>query len=241
MNRSTFRIAAVGAIMTLAAVACGTAGTDGATKTGSPAPGTTASRPAGNGVAEMSPGQATRAALAAFTAAPSVHVRGTFTAEGRSERFDMRFEGTSASGSFTMKGAPIQTITSEGSMYLKAAADGLTAMGNPPDVAGMMADRWFKVSPSSEPGISPLSLTFFTSELAAHATTAQGTVTDGALAGQQVVIVAYPDGSKLYVAITGPAYPLRFAVTGGTGGWRDFSDYGTAFHIVAPKNATDIG
>ena len=74
--------------------------------------------------AKMSADQATRAALAALTAASSVHVRGTFTADRRGERFDMRFEGNSASGSFTFKGAPVQTVTYGGSMYMKA---GLTA------------------------------------------------------------------------------------------------------------------
>ena len=71
------------------------------------------------------------AALAALTAASSVHVRGTFTADRRGERFDMRFEGNSASGSFTFKGAPVQTVTYGGSMYMKAGTDGWTAMGNP--------------------------------------------------------------------------------------------------------------
>ena len=51
------------------------------------------------------------------------------------------------------------------------------------------------------------------------------------------MIITYQDGSELYVATTGPAYPLRFDVAGDTGGQRDFSDYGTAFHIVAPTDA----
>jgi hypothetical protein len=187
----------------------------------------------------MSAEQATRAALAALTTAPSVHVRGTFSADGRSEQFDMRFEGTGASGSFTLKGTPIRTITCGGSMYLNAGPDGWAAMGNSRDAAGMMAGRWVKVSPATTSG-DTLTFGFFTGELAAHATAPQGTAAPGTLDGRQVVIVTYRDGSRLYIAATGAAYPLRFDVTGSTGGQRDFSEYGAPFHIAAPGNATDI-
>ena len=236
MKCSACRLAAGAALLALSVVACGTTGTSG-TGTGGATPRAIASGPVGNGVAKMPAGQAARAALAALTAASSVHVRGTFTADRRGERFDMRFEGHSASGSFTFKGAPVQTVTYGGSMYMKAGTDGWTAMGNPRNTAAMMAGRWFKVGPGSAQRMSPLSLSFFTAELAAHAKAAQATIRRGTLAGRQVVIITYQDGSKLYVATTGPAYPLRFDVAGDTGGQRDFSDYGTAFHIVAPTDA----
>jgi len=49
-------------------------------------------------------------------------------------------------------------------------------------------------------------------------------------------VATYPDGSRLYVASTGPAYPLRLDAAGSVGGRRDFSQYGAAFHITAPPN-----
>ena len=154
MKCSACRLAAGATLLALSVVACGTTGTSG-TGTGGATPRAAASGPAGNGVAKMPAGQAARAALAALTAASSVHVRGTFTADRRGERFDMRFEGNSASGSFTFKGAPVQTVTYGSSMYMKAGTDGWTAMGNPPNTAGMMAGRWFKVGPGSAQRISP--------------------------------------------------------------------------------------
>jgi len=166
---------------------------------------------------------------------------GVFSADGRTEHFDLRFAGDSAAdGSFTMNGAPVQMVTCDGGMYLKAGHDGWSAMGDPAGTAGMMADRWFKLGSAQTPGTTPLSLAFFTSELTAHATMTGATVTHGMLAGRQVAIIAYPDGSRLYVAAVGPAYPVRFDVTGGTGGRRDFSGYGAAVHITAPGGATDI-
>ena len=163
-------------------------------------------------------------------------MRGTFTADRRGERFDMRFEGNSASGSFTFKGAPVQMVTYGGSMYMKAGTDGWTAMGNPRNTAGMMAGRG-----SGWPGPSTADVPPFTELLYRRTGRARqgGTGHDppGDARGPQVVIITYQDGSELYVATTGPAYPLRFDVTGDTGGQRDFSDYGTAFHIVAPTDA----
>ncbi|HEX8008728.1 MAG TPA: hypothetical protein VF482_20135 [Trebonia sp.] len=185
--------------------------------------------------------QAARAALAALTSVRSVRVTGTFPANGRTERFDLRFAGmTAANGSFTVNGAAIQMITCNGALYLKAGQDGWAAMGNPAGTAGMMTGQWFKVSSAQAPGTTPLSLAFFTAELRAHAAMAGAAVTAGTLAGRQVAIIAYPDGSKLYVAATGRPYPLRFDVTGDTGGRRDFSGYGAALRIVAPGGATDI-
>lgn len=243
MDTWIIRTGAGAALLALAVAGCGGSGTS-QTSPAAPQPTAsepTASAPAANGVAAMGASQATRAALAALTSAPSVHVAGTFSAAGRTEHFDMRFAGNSAAdGSFTANGAPVQMVTCDGAMYLKAGQDGWSAMGDPAGTAGMMADRWFKVGSAQAPGTTPLSLAFFTGELTAHATMTGATVTRGTLAGRQVAIIAYPDGSRLYVAAAGPAYPLRFDVTGGTGGDRDFSDYGAAVHIAAPSDATDL-
>ena len=238
MNCWTIRAGAGAALLALAVAACGGSGSSG---TAPAAPQPTASSPAANGVATMGADQATRTALAAMSSARSVHVAGTFSADGRTEHFDMRFAGESAAdGSFTVNGAVIHVVSCDGAMYLKASQDGWDAMGNPAGTAGMMAGRWFKVGPAQAPGSTPLSFAFLTGELAAHGTMTGATVARGTLAGHQVAIIAYPDGSRLYVAATGPAYPLRFDITGGTGGQRDFSDYGAAVHIVAPAGATDL-
>lgn len=90
---------------------------------------------------------------------------------------------------------------------------------------------------SAEQMLAPFSLTSLASELTAEESAhgGAGTVTQSALAGKKVAVVSYPDGSKLYVASTGTAYPLRFDDTGAAGS-RVFSEYGAAFHITAPPN-----
>jgi hypothetical protein len=241
MNRPAYRLAAVAAAALIVALAgCGTTGTGTPTATkpaasGSTAAGHTTVSPATNGLENQTAAKVAQAADAAFKAAKTVHVLGTFLADGRTEKFDLRYEGGSTSGMFTVKGAAIQIVTVGGKAYLKAGKHGLAAMGNPPDTQGLLANKWVK-SGSAGQMLTPFSLATFASELTAEEFTRGGTVAQSTLAGQKVVVVTYPDDSKLYVANVGTAYPLRFDAAGSVGGRRDFSEYGTAFHITAPPN-----
>jgi hypothetical protein len=126
-------------------------------------------------------------------------------------------------------------ITVGDKAYLNADKRGLAAMGNPPDTQGLLANKWLK-SGSAQQMLTPFSLATFASELTAEEFAHGGTVAQSTLAGHKVVVVTYPDDSKLYVANVGTAYPLRFDAAGSVGGRRDFSEYGTAFHITAPLN-----
>jgi hypothetical protein len=109
-------------------------------------------------------------------------------------------------------------------------------MGNP-DTHGLPVNQWVKAG-SARQMLGPLSPATLASDLTAeeamHGGT--GTVAQSTLAGRKVVMVTYPDGSKLYVANVGTAYPLRFTDTGAVGS-REFSEYGAAFHITAPASA----
>lgn len=77
-------------------------------------------------------------------------------------------------------------------------------------------------------------------EMTAFAQTEGGMVSQETLNGTRAVVVTYPDGSKLYVANTGPAYPLRLVMTGRGAGMADFSVYNGEFRITAPENALDL-
>lgn len=87
---------------------------------------------------------------------------------------------------------------------------------------------------------APVRLGDLAAELTAREYLPEGTVARATLHGQKVVAVTYADGSTLYVANTGPAYPLRLDVVGPAGGRRDFSQYGKDFNITAPKDALDL-
>jgi hypothetical protein len=180
--------------------------------------------------------QVAQAARTALKAAESVHIRGTFFTAHRTENFNLRYQGRSASGTFTVNGAPIQVITVGNKAYLKADLRGWQAMGNP-DTTGLPVNQWMRVG-SARQTLAPFSLATLASELTAEESAhgGAGTVTHSVLAGHKVVVVTYPDGSKLYVAAAGTAYPLRFDDTGAVGS-RTFSQYGAAFHITAPPSA----
>lgn len=152
------------------------------------------------------------------------------------ENFDLRYEGTSIGGSYVKKGATYDHITVGGGSYLKTSAAGWEAMGNAPDVASMIAGQWQRTG-SAPSGTEWPSRAIFVTELGLRESAQDATVARATLDGRPVVVVTYSDGSKLYVANTGPAYPVRFDVTGNGGGRRNYSQYGTQFNITAPKNA----
>ena len=52
------------------------------------------------------------------------------------------------------------------------------------------------------------------------------------------MLIGWRDGGKLYVANTGPAYPLRAELKNGpNAGVVNFTEYGAPLHITAPSNA----
>jgi hypothetical protein len=243
MNHVAFRLAAGAAMIALTAGACGSAGTNStATKTGTPSASAsasasaTATRPATNGLEKMSATAVSHAAIGMFSLAHSVRVQGTMIGGVPAEKFDLRYEGTSISGSYVQEGSVYQYIAAAKRSYLKTDAAGWAAMGNTSDVASMMAGEWQRTG-SAPLGNEWPSRDIFVSELAMRESASDATVAQTTLNGRRVVVVTYDDGSKLYVANTGPAYPLRFDATGNGGGRRDFSQYGGSFHITAPKNA----
>jgi hypothetical protein len=239
MNYAALRLAAGGAMIALTVGACGSAGTNStATKTApaSASASATATRPATNGLEKMSATAVSHAAIGMFSLAHSVRVQGTMIGGVPAEKFDLRYEGTSISGSSVEKGSTYEYITVGDRSYLKANAAGWEAMGNTPDVANMMAGQWQRTG-SAPSGEEWPSRAIFVSELGLRESAQDATVAQATLDGRRVVVVTYPDGSKLYVANTGPAYPVRLDVTGNGGGRRDFSQYGMQFHITAPENA----
>lgn len=63
-------------------------------------------------------------------------------------------------------------------------------------------------------------------------------VRQATLNGRKVVVITdHRHGVKLYIAEAHPAYLLRLAFMGPHPERLDFSDYGTNFHITAPRNA----
>jgi hypothetical protein len=204
--------AAMAAIVTVAASACGGA----TTATGPPANGTTATT---NGLEKKSPADVLRAAGAALRAAKSVHIVGA-DLDGH---FDERLQGSSA----------IVTITyPRTGGYDRSRVIG--RYGYTKTDFGHNAGRWLKYPAQA---FKEFTIAQWASGFGYGPHGAK--VQQATVNGRKVVVVNWPDGSKLYVANTGPAYPLRAKYKGGYPVWVVFSEYNVPFDVAVPRDAID--
>ena len=230
--RRAFALAAAAATaaMVTAASACG----GPATATGPPANGTTsacpgAATPAGppangttaatNGLENKSAVQVLRAADAAFWAAQSVRI----VRPGVGGPSDYRMGHSSA----------VATITDTRTRHERIRVVG--RYGYKKTDYGPYAGQWLRSPAGAFPGFT----------LADHrydgltedhrycdAKAQQATVN-----GKKVMVVSWPDGSKLQIANTGPAYPLRADFSGRPPDWMVYSEYNVPLNVTAPPNA----
>jgi hypothetical protein len=160
-----------------------------------------------------------QAAAAALGAAKSVHIVGA-DLDGH---FDYRMQGSSTIGTITLPGEQTRFRVIGRDAYEKTDR-------------GHNAGRWLKSAhfkeftlaqwasnPFSGYGLGPL----------------EPKVQQATVNGRKVVVVNWRNGSKLYVANTGPAYPLREEFKGNYPVRVVFSEYDVPFDVAAPSNAID--
>ena len=211
---------AMAALVTIVASACGAA--------------TTTTGPATNGLEKKSPADVLQEASAALKAAKSVHIVVT-NADGH---LDLRMEDGSSTGTFTRAGAQARVTIIGRDGYIKTDQAGLKLIGAPLPVQRHDAGRWLKVPASDFTGFT---LAELASELTKYYGPLEPKVRQATLSGRKVVVVSWRDGSKLHVANTGPAYPLRMEFKkGSNAGLYELSEYGAPLHITAPNNAIDV-
>jgi hypothetical protein len=246
-NRGAARLAVMVALVALVASGCG-----GGTKTSDPQTTTTqanapqtngpqANAPQTNGLEQQSPAQVQQAAAAALRAAKSVHVTGTAINNGRPVRVDLRLQGNASSGTMELEGVRLEITTIGNTTYLKANQQTWQTLGVPAAAAQRLTDQWVKTRPQQVTGLTGFSLDNLAAQLMKGDSPWEPKVEQTTLDGNKVVVISQKDGSKLYVANTGPPYPLRGEKRGANAGRTDFTEYGADFHITAPANATDTG
>jgi hypothetical protein len=241
-NRGAARLAVMVALVALVTSGCG-----GGTKTSdtqTTATQTTATQANAtqtNGLETQSPAQVRQAAAAALKAAKSVHVAGAAINNGKPVRADLRIQGNASSGTMELEGVKLEIITVGGTTYLKADQQTWATLGVPAAAGQRLADRWVKTRPQQVTGVTGFSLDNLAAQLMKGDSPWEPTVEQTTLDGNKVVVISQQDGSKLYVANTGPPYPLRGEEKGANAGRTDFTEYGADFHITAPANAMDTG
>jgi nucleoid-associated protein YgaU len=193
-----------------------------------------------NGLEKLSAGQVQRRAAAALESAKSAHVKGTGVFEGYPVQMDLRISGSATSGALAAEGVRFE-ITKIGAItYVKGSAPALRKLGASAAAARVGADRWLKLGSKQVTLWDGFSLAELADQLVHDDSPVDPRVTQATLDGRQVVVLTQQNGSKLYVANTGRAYPLRGEYTGPAAARIDFTEYGTDFRITAPENAIDV-
>lgn len=217
------------ALVTIAASACGSSSSStGGTPTSAGA--TT------NGLEKKSPADVLQAAAAALETAKSVHVMGAGT--GLNQAFvDAHLQPGSSTGVIRIAGVQLEVTIIGRIGYVKADQAGLKKIGAPQQVQHLAAGRWLRVPARDFTGFSLASLAY---QLTAYQGPLEPKVRQATLNGRKVVVVSWRNGGVLYVANTGPAYPLRASLKGHSGGLINFTEYGAPLHITAPGNALNL-
>lgn len=210
-------VTAMAVLIALTASACGGATTATSTPT--------------NGLENKSPAEVLQQAAAALTGAKSVHVMGT-SPEGR---VDLRIQEGSTTGTVIMAGAPVKITIIGGDAYIKTNQAGLKALNAPPSLQRHAAGRWLKVPASDFTGFA---LTDLADNLTEYRNPLEPEVQQTTLDSRKVVLISWQNDGKLWVANTGPAYPLRAEwKKGQQTGVLNYTEYGAPLHITAPSNA----
>ena len=111
-------------------------------------------------------------------------------------------------------------------VYLKGDQKTWEMFGVPAAAGRALANKWVKVPPGQVTNLSGFSLDDLAAQLAEADNPLEPGVEQTTLDGNKVVVISQQDGSKLYVANTGPAYPLRGEMKGANAGRIDLTEYG---------------
>jgi hypothetical protein len=192
-----------------------------------------------NGLERLSAAEVQQRAAAALKSAKSVHFSGK-SAGGRAS-VDVRIQGASSVGTLiTAAGRRLAVTRVADATYIKASRLALKALGAPAALSRGGADRWIKLRPQDLTSLRGFSAQDVATQLTRYDMPVKSSVQQAKLDGEQVVVIRNRDGSKLYVANTGAAYPLRGEFKGPDAGRLDFTEYGADFHITAPVHAISL-
>jgi hypothetical protein len=235
-SRRVVRLAFTIALLVIAGSGCTSSSRTGDTESG----GALTNDAKTNGLERKSATQVQRELGAALKTAKSVHVTVTGPAPGGQPQLDLRIQGSSSTGAMGLGGVKFQITAVGGNTYIKGDQRVWEAFGVPAAVQQRLAGRWVKVRPQQMASLQVFSLDSLATVLTRNGSPLAPKVEQATLDGRKVLVLSQRDGSKVYVANTGPAYPLRSEGKGQDAARIDFSEYGTDFHITAPSNAVDL-
>jgi hypothetical protein len=193
-----------------------------------------------NGISDMTATQIVAQMQKDVSHAKSVHITGSGESGGTQLSLDLQLErGTGGSGHIEIGGYGFDIVRIDDKLYFKADAAALNHFAGAV-VGKLLAGKWFVV-PASSSGFG--SFTPFTDlqKLMNQILTASGRVEKGdetKVADQPAIVLEdTKNGGTLYVATTGPAYPLQLKPGKNRTGTISFTDWDQPVTLTAPKDA----
>jgi hypothetical protein len=198
----------------------------------------------GSGLASKSPAEIVAAAKAAADGASSVHVSGSSVAGGTPITLDLTLvAGKGGRGRLAENGLSFELIEIGDTIYINGSPAFYSHFAGSA-AAQLLQGKWLEASVSNASFAGLSSLTDLPKLLgAALATNAKALVAVGTTTVHGQAVVGVRDTSQngtLYVATTGPAYPIEISKSGTSGGSITFSEWDKPVTLTAPANAVDI-
>jgi hypothetical protein len=195
-----------------------------------------------NGVASMTPTQILAEVQKATASASSVHVAGSGTSGGTPIALDLKLvTEKGGAGHIEIDGLGFDIIRVGPKMYFKGEK-GFLAHYAGAQAAQLLAGRWFYV-PSNSSGFSKFTPLTNLNQLMNQILTSHGTIEKGdetKVDGQPAIpLTDTTQGGTLYVATTGPAYPLELAPGNGKGGSITFTEWDEPMTLTRPARSID--
>lgn len=177
----------------------------------------------------------------AASAATSVHVQGTVSAQGQNVPIDLRIGPAGAVGTGSFLGTNVDIIRVGDNIYVRGAAKVLGGFLGP-QVATKVANHWVEI-PVSMPQLAQFAGLADKKQLVDQLLTAGKTPSKAGtrtVNGQKVIALKGfgTDGtSTLLVAASGTPYPVQLV---GSGGTLTFSDWNSTVNVTKPTDVVAL-
>jgi hypothetical protein len=204
--------------------------------------GSSSSSSSGNGVAGKSPDEIVNAAINSVSTVKSVHVSGMVTDQGMPITLDLNLaSGQGGTGTLAQNGLSFQIVAVNQTVYINGSQAFWEHFGGAA-AAKLFQGKWLK-APATGQFSSFAQLTnpqqLLTKVLSSHGSLTKGSTST--VNGQPVIAVHDAShGGTLYVATTGPAYPIQVTGSGAQSLHLTFDKFNEPVTLTPPSGAIDI-